>query len=41
GHGGDLSLASTGPEGSVFELRLPGAPEPELPRRKGRASAKA
>jgi signal transduction histidine kinase len=26
GHGGDLSLVQTGPEGSVFELRLPGAP---------------
>ena len=25
-HGGDLTLAATGPEGSVFELRLPGAP---------------
>src|SRR5690606_24561569 len=24
GHGGDLALAQTGPEGSVFELRLPG-----------------
>ncbi|HEX6858792.1 MAG TPA: HAMP domain-containing sensor histidine kinase [Caulobacteraceae bacterium] len=38
GHGGDLALASTGPEGSVFELRLPGAPEPELPRRGKRAT---
>lgn len=26
GHGGDLSLAETGPQGSVFELRLPGPP---------------
>lgn len=26
GHGGDLSLADTGPEGAVFELRLPGVP---------------
>ncbi|WP_312167066.1 HAMP domain-containing sensor histidine kinase [Phenylobacterium sp.] len=26
GHGGDLALAETGPQGSVFELRLPGAP---------------
>ncbi len=40
GHGGDLTLASTGPEGSVFELRLPGAPAaiapapaPKRPRR--------
>jgi signal transduction histidine kinase len=28
GHGGDLTLVRTGSEGSVFELRLPGAPEP-------------
>lgn len=27
GHGGDLALVSTGPDGTVFELRLPGAPE--------------
>jgi signal transduction histidine kinase len=27
-HGGDLSLAETGEAGSVFELRLPGAPPP-------------
>jgi signal transduction histidine kinase len=26
GHGGDLSLSVTGSEGTVFELRLPGAP---------------
>ncbi|MBA4794319.1 sensor histidine kinase [Phenylobacterium sp.] len=26
GHGGDLVLASSGPQGSTFELRLPGAP---------------
>ena len=26
GHGGDLTLAETGPQGTVFELRLPGAP---------------
>jgi signal transduction histidine kinase len=40
GHGGDLTLASTGPEGSVFELRLPGAPEPEAPvRRRKRSGA--
>lgn len=25
-HGGDLTLAATGPDGSVFEIRLPGAP---------------
>ncbi|MDP3488650.1 MAG: HAMP domain-containing sensor histidine kinase [Phenylobacterium sp.] len=40
GHGGDLTLAATGPEGSVFELRLPGipaaiapSPAPKRPRR--------
>jgi signal transduction histidine kinase len=27
-HGGDLALVETGPQGSVFEIRLPGAPEP-------------
>jgi len=27
GHGGDLILAKSGPDGAVFELRLPGAPE--------------
>ena len=31
GHGGDLELIKTGPEGSIFELRLPGAPEPGTP----------
>ena len=42
GHGGDLALASTGPEGSVFELRLPGAPEPEAPvRKRGKTQTKA
>ena len=40
GHGGDLTLAQTGPEGSVFELRLPGAPEPKAePRRRARKPA--
>jgi signal transduction histidine kinase len=34
GHGGDLTLASTGPEGSTFVLRLPGAPAPAAPRRR-------
>ena len=34
GHGGDLTLASTGPDGSVFELRLPGAPPPAPTRRR-------
>ena len=28
GHGGDLTLAGTGPQGTVFELKLPGAPAP-------------
>ncbi len=27
-HGGDLTLSRTGPDGAVFDLRLPGAPEP-------------
>lgn len=42
GHGGDLSLAETGPSGSVFELRLPGAP-PRLtaPKRRRAKSAEA
>ena len=35
GHGGDLILASTGPEGTTFELRLPGsAPPLDKPRRR-------
>jgi signal transduction histidine kinase len=38
GHGGDLVLAESGPEGAVFELRLPGAPPP---LRAGRRSAAA
>ena len=37
-HGGDLTLASSGPEGTVFELRLP-APETEKP--KGRKKSEA
>lgn len=32
-HGGDLVLEKTGPEGTVFELILPGAPEAEKPKR--------
>lgn len=40
GHGGDLSLVQTGPEGSVFDLRLPGAPGPVSTRgRPARSSA--
>ncbi|OXE37412.1 MAG: two-component sensor histidine kinase [Phenylobacterium zucineum] len=34
-HGGDLSLAATGPTGTTFELRLPGqAPPLDKPRRR-------
>lgn len=39
GHGGDLSLAQTGPEGSVFELRLPGAPAKLAPVRRRKAKS--
>jgi signal transduction histidine kinase len=39
GHGGDLTLASTGPEGSTFELRLPGAPPPAATRRRATKSS--
>jgi len=42
GHGGELTLAATGPDGSVFELRLPGVPEPEAPRKgQGKARVRA
>ena len=42
GHGGDLTLVGTGPDGSVFELRLPGAPEPAPVKvKKGRKKASA
>jgi signal transduction histidine kinase len=35
GHGGDLTLAATSPEGATFELRLPGAaPGLDKPRRR-------
>jgi signal transduction histidine kinase len=42
GHGGDLSLAETGPGGSTFEIRLPGAP-PSLttPRRRTRKATQS
>jgi signal transduction histidine kinase len=40
-HGGDLALVETGLEGTVFELRLPGAPDPLPPRRGGRRTADA
>lgn len=38
GHGGDLTLAQTGDQGSVFELRLPGAP-PQLKPKRTRAKS--
>lgn len=37
GHGGDLTLSVTGEQGTVFELRLPGVPEPRTRARKVRA----
>ncbi|WP_296596404.1 HAMP domain-containing sensor histidine kinase [Phenylobacterium sp.] len=37
GHGGDLSLSVTGEQGTVFELRLPGAPPPRPRARKVKA----
>jgi len=40
-HGGDLILADTGPKGSAFELRLPGAPPPAAPRRRAAKSPTA
>jgi signal transduction histidine kinase len=40
-HGGDLVLVETGPEGTVFDLRLPGAPDPLPPKRGGRTAAEA
>nr|WP_307352845.1 HAMP domain-containing sensor histidine kinase [Caulobacter ginsengisoli] len=33
-HGGDLELVKTGPQGSIFELRLPGAPEASAPEQR-------
>jgi len=36
-HGGDLALAGTGPEGTVFELRLPAPPVEEAGSRPGKA----
>jgi signal transduction histidine kinase len=39
GHGGDLDLLKTGRDGATFELRLPGAPEPQSPRpRRGKTT---
>jgi signal transduction histidine kinase len=40
-HGGDLTLVETGPAGTVFELSLPGAPDPLPPKRGGRKTAEA
>jgi signal transduction histidine kinase len=40
-HGGDLVLVETGPTGTVFDLRLPGAPDPLPPKRGGRKAAEA
>jgi signal transduction histidine kinase len=40
-HGGVLMLVETGPAGTVFDLRLPGAPDPLPPRRGGRKAAEA
>jgi signal transduction histidine kinase len=40
-HGGDLVLVETGASGTVFDLRLPGAPDPLPPKRGGRKAAEA
>jgi signal transduction histidine kinase len=40
-HGGDLTLAATGPKGTSFELRLPGTPGPAAPAPARRKSAKS
>jgi signal transduction histidine kinase len=40
-HGGDLVLAETGPAGTAFELRLPGAPDPLPPKAGDRKAAEA
>ena len=38
GHGGDLTLVETGPAGTTFELRLPGAPPPAVRRKRAGAA---
>ena len=38
-HGGDLTLEASGPDGTTFELRLPGAPPPTSPRRRSAKSS--
>ncbi|WP_425430363.1 sensor histidine kinase [Caulobacter mirabilis] len=40
-HGGDLALVKTGPEGSVFELSLPGVPEAPKPKRTRKKATEA
>jgi signal transduction histidine kinase len=37
-HGGDLTLVDTGPAGTTFELRLPGAPPPAARRKRAGAA---
>jgi signal transduction histidine kinase len=39
GHGGDLTLVDTSEKGSIFEVRLPGAPPPARPRRAAKSAA--
>ncbi|HZZ36911.1 MAG TPA: HAMP domain-containing sensor histidine kinase [Caulobacteraceae bacterium] len=41
GHGGDLSLLDTHPGGTVFELRLPGVPDPLPPGRRPKQAESA
>jgi len=39
GHGGDLILVETSDKGSIFEVRLPGAPPPARARRSAKSAA--